>query len=101
MMEAGSQADLGQPGHHADALILSHEAVVDMEELELVRPQCFFEKHGGDGGINSTRRQEEHHPLPHLFADGGGALPDLVANRPVLPGAADSEDKVAQNPFPD
>ena len=75
---------------HRCALVLAHQAVVHVKELEPLRSEGTREKRGRDGRVDTTRGQQEHravadlHPDPfHLVAyerlhgPGGLAATDL------------------------
>jgi hypothetical protein len=96
-VEAGSQSQLPVLHRHPRRLVLPHEAVVDVQELEPPPAQGLLEQERGHGGVHAPGGEEEDVAVPHFVPDGGAAFLHLVPHRPVRFGPADGEHEVEED----
>ena len=83
--------------YHLPRLVLPHEAVIDVEEVEPVRSQGVTEEAGTNRGVHPPRGQEEDASIAHLLQDDPALLFDVSIHGPGGLAAAHPEHKVGEH----
>ncbi len=99
MLQAVAKPQAFQISNHSGALILAHEAIVDVQQPEVFAAQGFLEQQGANRGIDTAGDQQQHVTAVDLLAHGLGSLVHLMTDRPVRGSAADFHHEVAQQGF--
>jgi|GEM_PF-3053036 len=81
---------------HVNALVFAQEAVVDKNTGQLFADRL-VQQRGGDRGIDPTGKTQQHTGLPHFGANPTHRVSDEITRRPILPGATNAEEKIADH----
>ncbi len=81
-MQVFGGPELGERLHHLAALVLAHETVVDMEQMELFGTESPREEPGADRRVHTARSQQEYTAFAGQVLDFGQLLVDVSRHRP-------------------
>jgi hypothetical protein len=98
-VQVGGDAQAFEGAHDVAALVLAHQAVVDVQEVELLGAEGFGEQAGANGGVDSAGGEEEDAGGAGGPADLVDLLVDVAVHGPGRVAAADAEDEILQHLF--
>ena len=79
------------------ALVLPHQPVVHVEQVQPLRAQRHAEQLGRHGGVDAAGSQQKDRPVSHLLADALDLLLDVAPHAPRGLAPADAQDEVGDH----
>ena len=96
-VEVFVEPQLGEQLEHLSALVLAHQAVVDMEKVQAPRSQGAADQSGGDCRVDSTRGEQEDRLVAGVLAGPRELVVQLPGGVPARLAAADLEREVGEH----
>ncbi len=96
-VQVAAEADAFELCDDVAAFVLAHQAVVDVQQMELVGADGATDESGADGGVDAAGGEQEDAPVTRGLPDALELFGEVAVHGPRRRAAADAEDEVVEH----